>query len=641
VQECVSEADVVAPETTELECLLAEGARALIEDGNLLVSRERYEAAYLEAERIGDASAIAAAALGLGGLWVHEHRTAAGSTQVQARLRHALSLVDPSTSLALQLRVRLAGETDYRTGQHTAILAALDEARRAEDPMARAEALSLAHHCLLGPDHGALRRSLAAELIEESFRTGRRSDLLMGLLWQTIDLFLDADPRAERRLGELREMLSTEDHLAVGFVVSAIEVMLEIRAGRFERAEKLAQACAERGAAAGDVDAVGWYGGHLFAIRWYQGRIAELLPLLDELVHSPTLSVVDNSYFAALALAAARAGDRRTASGMLAKLCGPELELLPRSSTWLVTMSGIVEAANLLGEAEIAARVYALIRPYAHLPVVVSLGVADFGSAHHMLGVAALTMGELDLAVDHLREAVRANLAMTHWPAVVSARLRYAEALTARGRPEDVALARESREAAAEEATKLGLSFDDPIVEQSPRPLVCTRQGAQWRIDWAGRTALVVHSVGMVHLSTLTANPGTEIHAAALVAGVGALGDAARGSDQPVLDDAAMQEYRRRLSRLNAHIEELESTNQVDRAEAVRAERDWLLSELAGATGLGGRARRFPDDGERARIAVGKAIRRTLTHIEDADPAIAAHLRDTIRTGIRCAYRPE
>ena len=32
-----------------------------------------------------------------------------------------------------------------------------------------------------------LRRELAVELIKDSFRTGRRSDRLMGLLWQTVD----------------------------------------------------------------------------------------------------------------------------------------------------------------------------------------------------------------------------------------------------------------------------------------------------------------------------------------------------------------------------------------------------------------------------------------------------------------------
>jgi len=69
-------------------------------------------------------------------------------------------------------------------------------------------------------------------------------------------------------------------------------------------------------------------------------------------------------------------------------------------------------------------------------------------------------------------------------------------------------------------------------------------------------------------------------------------------------------------------------------------ERDRVLTELTGATGLAGRTRRFPDEAERARISVGKAIRRVLVKVAQADPALGEHLRDTVRTGMFCVYRP-
>jgi len=92
---------------------------------------------------------------GAGGLWVHEHRTATSKTQLHARLTRALAAVDPGSPEALRLRVRLAGENDYRTAKHADILALLDDARLAEDPAVHTEALSIAHHCVLGPDHAA------------------------------------------------------------------------------------------------------------------------------------------------------------------------------------------------------------------------------------------------------------------------------------------------------------------------------------------------------------------------------------------------------------------------------------------------------------------------------------------------------
>jgi hypothetical protein len=130
-----------------------------------------------------------------------------------------LSLLDARSVLALRVRTRLAGEADYFHGTHTAILAALDEVRAAADPELLAEALSIAHHCLLDPDHVQMRRELAVELIKASFRTERRSDLLMGLLWQTVDAYCEGDPHAGRLLGDLKDHLGQRNHLAVGFVV--------------------------------------------------------------------------------------------------------------------------------------------------------------------------------------------------------------------------------------------------------------------------------------------------------------------------------------------------------------------------------------------------------------------------------------
>jgi tetratricopeptide (TPR) repeat protein len=625
--------------------LLAGGARALSGDGDLRTSRQWFEKAYQAAERSGDTQVMAAAALGLSGLWVQEHRTAAAAALLEARLRLALSQADPPSSLALRLRIRLAGESDYRSGEHGAILAVLDEATRAADPTARAQALSLAHHCLLGPGYGGLRRELAADLMGESSRTACRGDLLMGLLWQTVDMFLDGEPHAERRLGELRDLLAERDHLAAGFVVSAIEVMLTIRAGQLNQAEVAASTCAERGSAAGDVDATGWHGGHLVAIRWYQGRLAELLPMLDDLVHSPTLSSVDNSYFAALAVAAALAGDRRKAAGALATLRGRDLADLPRSSSWLVTMNGIVEAAHLLGDVATSARAYELLSPFAHLPMMAGLSIVCFGSAEHALGVAALTMGDPDRAVAHLRAAIERNLALAHWPAVMTSRVRYAQSLVLRGQPQDAAEARQQLAIAAQEAAALGIAVPDGLTPLPPEPAVasCIRLGRCWQVQWGSRTVLVEHSIGLLHLAVLVTNPGQEIPAIELAAGITALAQAraaAGVSAQPVLDQVAAREYRSRLTRLHAEIGELEFTNDPDRVAIARAERDWLTAELAGATAIAGRARRFPDNSERARVAAGKAIRRALARIEEADAVIGEHLRATVHTGVRCSYRP-
>jgi hypothetical protein len=638
-------ADSVAFRADELESALSCGDRALRTDGDLHASRRHFERAYQLATAAGDASAMAAAALGLAGLWVSERRTASGAAQLEDRLQHVLPLLKANTPLALRVRSRLAAEADYRHGAHQAIMAVLGEIRTGPDPdpVLLAEALSLAHHCLLGPDDVRPRRELAAELIKTSFRTQRRGDLLMGLLWRTADSFSEGDPHAERLLGELRGHLAEHDHLAIGFVVTAIDVMLAIRAGRFDEAEALVAGCAKQGAAAGDVDNEWWPGAQLVTIRWYQGRLTELLPMLQAQAHSPALSSVDDSSIAALAVAAALSGDRRTAASSLAVLAGGGLGNLARSSSWLVTMNGVVEAAFLLDDADIAAQAYGLLRPYAHLPMVGSLGITCFGSTEHALGVASLTVGDVDRSVDHLRAAVQRNLALAHWPGVLASRRRLAQAYARRKLPADADAARRELDLAVREAAELGLGQVVGSPESGPADMLadCSRVGRKWRLTLRNHSVLVDDSVGMAHLAVLIGNPRQEIPAVDLVAGLAALSSVVSdpGSAHPVLDRDAIGEYKKRLNRLNAEIDQLESAGSV-RAASARDERDWLTAQLASAAGLGGRTRSFPDQPERARVAVGKAIRRALVRITEAHPVIGDHLGQAVRTGVRCSYWP-
>ena len=654
--------ELVTHEADELKAALADGARAQHEAGDLQASRDSFERAYRLAERAGDAESMALAALGLAGLWVAERRTVTSTVLLEARLQHVLTLLDPRSALALRVRTRLAGEADYARGTHAAVLAALDEVRAQQagaagaagggDPELLAEALRIAHHCLLGPEHVTMRRELAVELTKASFRTERHSDLLMGLLWQTADAYCAGDPHAGRLLGELKDHLGQRDHLAVGFVASAIDVMLAIRAGRFDEAEALAAVCASRGAAAGDADHEWWSAAQLVTIRWYQGRLTELLPMLHDRVHSPVLSAVDNSAVAALAVAAALSGDRPQAASALAALCGSDLAALPASSSWLVTMNGIVEAAYLLEEADVAARAYELLRPYAHLPMIGSLGITCFGSVQHALGVAALTSGQLDLAIEHLTAAVPHNLALAHWPALVASRQRLAQAHARRGSPGDAGAARRELDAAAAEAASAGLPVPDHPVSgpfaaaasaAAAEEAHCQRAGRKWRLTLRNRSVLVEDSIGMVHLAVLIANPRHEIQAADLVAGLAGL--SGTGADvataQRVLDPEAIAEYRNRLRQLDTELNET-GTGELEpgRTSQARAERDWLVAQLSSAAGFGGRTRAFPDQPERARVAVGKAIRRALARITDADAVIGEHLRQTVHTGVRCSYWP-
>ena len=162
---------------------------------------------------------------------------------------------------------------------------------------------------------------------------------------------------------------------------------------------------------------------------------------------------------------------------------------------------------------------------------------------------------------------------------------------------------------------------------------------------WGQRSVLIEDSIGMAHLAVLIANPRQEIQAADLVTGLAALSRAGRGGGDgaaahPVLDHEAIIEYRNRVKLLTAEIDQLDAGDDPGRAAGARAERDWLVAELTRAAGFAGRTRSFPDQGERARVAAGKAIRRALVRIAEADPVIGEHLRQAVHTGVRCSYWP-
>jgi hypothetical protein len=620
---------------------LALGERSLLEHGDLGASRSWFDAGYVAAEAAGRAGGMAQAALGLGGLWVHEHRTAAAAAAVEFRQRQALARLDPATPLALRLRARLAAEADYRAGSSKKILSVVDDARAAGDPTALAEALGLAHHCVLGPDDGPLREALVTELLQVASRSGRRIDRLMGVLWRTVDRFLAADPHAERSLGELRQLLAERDNDAVSFVAAAIDVMLHVRAATLDDAERLAGACAGHGKRIGDADADAWHGAQLLSIRWYQGRDAELLPLLVDLAHSTTLGAADGAFDAAVAAVAAHAGDRRRAAGALARVVGSDLSHLPRRSTWLVCLNGVVEAAHLLEDATVAAHAYRLLEPYAGLPMTASLAVTCFGSVHHALGLASLTVGDVSRAVRHLEAAVRSNTALGHWPAVVASRTKLAEALRLRADRGDAELSASLLAEARQDAADLNLALP-PSPSPShrgpsaPARIRCRRRGRLWQISLGSRAALVEDVRGMSYLATLLAHPGREVPALELASPAAARPQA---SVQPVLDLAARDAYRDRITRLRQELLAVDSANR-SRTAAIEHEIGWLEAELGSAQGLFGRSRRFTDDEERARVAVSKAIHRAIGRVEDADPVVGALLRSRVRTGRRCCYLP-
>ena len=125
-----------ARRASDAAALLSYGAR----DGDdPPAGRSWFDAAYREAERTGDVPAMAQAVLGLCGLWVHEHRTAAAAGDGGPAAARAVT-GRPGQRPGPAARARLAARPTTGPGTHD-ILAVLDQARGA-DPVGRRRSAS-------------------------------------------------------------------------------------------------------------------------------------------------------------------------------------------------------------------------------------------------------------------------------------------------------------------------------------------------------------------------------------------------------------------------------------------------------------------------------------------------------------------
>ena len=178
-------------------------------------------------------------------------------------------------------------------------------------------------------------------------------------------------------------------------------------------------------------------------------------------------------------------------------------------------------------------------------------------------------------------------------------------------------------------------------------------------IAFAGVTTQLRELKGFRYLERMLRTPGRELHVLDLVAQEGGATeeapDGARadvaaeelrvggaGSDLgPLLDAQAKAAYERRLEEIDDDIAEATRLGDTGRVELARADREFLVRELARAFGLAGRHRPVGSSSERARTSVTRAIRYAMARIAEHHPPLAEHLDHTVATGTYCGYAPD
>jgi hypothetical protein len=196
-------------------------------------------------------------------------------------------------------------------------------------------------------------------------------------------------------------------------------------------------------------------------------------------------------------------------------------------------------------------------------------------------------------------------------------------------------LARELRLALADLRAELPSDPAPPTIKEALSENSLARDGASWLWTYGGKTTSIRHSTGMTYLAKLLQRPGEDMHALDL--------SGARVIETdlgPVVDREALADYHRRLSSIDGDISEAEATGNADQAERLRTDRSAMLAEMGRAIGKGGKIRREEGSKKKVRQSVSLAVRRAIEQIRVLHPALAAHLKLSVRTGTLLGYFP-
>ncbi len=593
------------PDDMRVGELLVRCGEAHVAAGDLAGARAAFTDAADLARSRGDAELLAAAALGfgagLGGFEVpmqdpiqvqllEEALAALGTTPsalrawVLARLSVALSFLD-----AEPRRRSLSDE-------------AVEVARQVDDEPALGHAL--AAHCdsIAGPDWCEVRLQESAEIVRLGQSTGDRRLELLGRRLRLVAL-LEIGDLGEADL-EIRRFAQAAEPLRQPLYLWYVPLWRGMRALMRADLVEAARECAHAEAvAAAHSDNARFLSFTQWWVRQrYEGRFQQAGAAMSELLGGYGTGPPVTS--GPRAVAALQLGERDKARVLLEQWRAAGLADRPRDSEWLPETAQLAEAAVLTGFSDLAALCYEQLRPYAHRCCVEGIGAACTGSVAWYLAMLA---SFLDHHADAKEYAVLARA--TH--------LRIGLVGDPPPLAEEAAAVVPARELSASSAA-----------------LVC--EGATWAVTFAGRSRRLRDSKGLRDLAVLLARPEREVHCLELIGGADV------GSDPgPALDSQARRAYETRIRELHEDIEDARSANDPVRVERAEAELDALVQQLAEAFGLSGRSRAGGSAAERARSAVGWRIRSAIRQAADAHPELGRHLKNAIRTGYWCSYRPE
>jgi len=401
--------------------------------GEIDAARDAFLRAADLAEQLGDASRLARAALGFGGQLFFELGAAKTQPMLVDLLQRALvGLADEEGPLRAQVMGRLAAALAYRgAGSRRPELSrqALEMGRRVGDKRALACVLAMSHWAMRGPDNLPECIALATELADTAEEVGDARLQVQARAWLLEHRLELGDIDAVRdQFADLQRLQMPLDRYS-GWLVTSVAAKHAHLEGRVDQFETLARDSLDRGFQSRQQSAAEVFGGHMIALRREQGRLDEIVEVVEGFAAQfPDIAV----WRCTAAWVHAELGRSEQARRELEALARADFADLPRDGLWLPSIVLLCEVVAYLDDAPRAALLYDLLLPYADRCVVV-FGVFCQGSASRPLGSLATTMGRFDEASRHFENALETNarIGSALWTAHV--KHEYAGMLVRRG----------------------------------------------------------------------------------------------------------------------------------------------------------------------------------------------------------------
>jgi tetratricopeptide (TPR) repeat protein len=643
----------------------------------------RAKQAYLQAAEIsravGAAQSFARAALGYATGGFAQTTVYQLDELVVRLLEEAVDRVgDADRALRARCLARLANElytTDQVERREALSREAVETARALGDPGLLLFTLYCRGVAILGPDRTAERLAISEEIPRLAAAVGDSDMAFWGQQFRlrtaiemgdmaAVDAAIEACGRAA---DTLRVPLYR-------YLTSLYRTMKALAAGRLAEAEHFALQTRALGQGVQTLEVEEAFTIHFFFVRWLQGRLRDLEPVFVSVGERNRSSIVRTGF----CFAYGEFGRVEEARAVIETLSAREFACVPRDGNWLSALFFLALGCASLGEPRHAPVLYRLLSPHVESYVTPAAGSLNFGSMALALALLAAEMGHLEEAFRHFESALERNICIANHPFTAMTLREYARCVLDRGEPGDRERSLGLLERASALIDSLGLAgLRDRTLALRLRAQragngaevaasgdnAFRREGEYWTIAYGGEVVRLRGAKGLGDIAFLLASPGREVHVADLIAvseGIAidaraesyaamsaeqlaesGLAASAGSSVDSGVDPRARAEYRARLADLHQELEDAERSNDVGRASRVRAELDFIAGELVSAYGLGGRARKGGDPVERARKTVGFRIRDAITKIERVHPALARHLRNSIRTGTFCGYEPE